>query len=80
MSWSGDVVEQGVDKLGVGVVDVSVPAVFTPLIGVFSVIALDKGVRAIRAFWHSRARGESLREADTAKGQSDTGVVEVEVG
>jgi len=44
LSRSGNVVEQGVDKLGVRVIDVGVPAVFAPLIGVFSVVALDKGV------------------------------------
>ena len=44
MSRSGDAVKQGVDKLGVGVVDIGVPAVFTPLVGVFSIVALDEGV------------------------------------
>ena len=80
MSQSGDAVEQGIDKLGVGVIDVGVPAVFTPLVGVFLVVTLDKGVGVVGAFWRSGMRGKSLGEADTAKGQSDTGVVEVEVG
>jgi len=44
LSWSGNVVEQGIDKLGVGVIDVGVPVVFTPLIGVFSIVALDEGI------------------------------------
>ena len=80
MSRSGNAVEQGIDKLGVGVFDVSVPAVFTPLIGVFSVIALDKSIGAVRVFWCSGSRGKALREVDAAEGQLDTGVVKVEVG
>ena len=68
MSWSGDVVEQGVDKLGVGVIDVGIPAVFTPLVGVFLVVALDESVRAVRAFRCSDSGGQSLGEVNTAKG------------
>jgi len=38
------VVKQGVDELEVRVINVGVPVVFTPLVEVFLIIALDEGV------------------------------------